>query len=75
MPELDIGLIDEAKLNFDQSFLQFNLKKKIYAKSSTRFDFKCWILNTVSLKQLSFYYNNANFTVAFLSEKDKFFKK
>ena len=41
MPEFDIGLDDGAKLNFDQSFLQPNLKKKLYAKSSTRFDFKC----------------------------------
>ena len=35
MLELDIGLIDGVKLNFDQSFLQFNVKKKLYAKSST----------------------------------------
>ena len=41
MAELDIGLVDEAKLNFDQSFLQFNAKKKLYARSSSRFDFKC----------------------------------
>ena len=32
MPELEIGLVDGAKLNCDQSFLQFNVKKKIYAK-------------------------------------------
>ena len=30
-------------------FLQFNAKKKLYAKSSSRFEFKCWILNTASL--------------------------
>ena len=41
MPELDIRLVDGGELNFDQSFLQFNVKKKIYAKSSSRFDFKC----------------------------------
>ena len=41
MPELNIGLVDGGELNFDQSFLQFNVKKKIYAKSSSRFDFKC----------------------------------
>ena len=41
MPELDIGLVDGAKLNFDKSFLQFNVKKKLYAKSSSQFDFKC----------------------------------
>ena len=28
MPELDIGLLDGGELNFEQSFLQFNVKKK-----------------------------------------------
>ena len=28
MSELEIGLADEGKLNFNQSFLQFNVKKK-----------------------------------------------
>ena len=28
MPELDIGLVDGDKLNFDQFFLQFNAQKK-----------------------------------------------
>ena len=37
MSELDIGLVDRAKLNFDQPFLQFNVKKKLYAKSSFQF--------------------------------------
>ena len=37
MLELELGLVDGGELNFDQSFLQFNVKKKIYAKSS--FDF------------------------------------
>ena len=46
MPELDIELVDWAKLNFDQ---EFNVKKKLYAKSSSQFDFKCWILDTASL--------------------------
>ena len=41
MPELKIGLADERALNFDQSFLQFNAKKKINAKKSSRFEFKC----------------------------------
>ena len=41
MPELEIGLVEGGKLNFDQSFLQFNVNKKLYAKSSSRFDFKC----------------------------------
>ena len=49
IPELDIGLADRGELNFDQSFLQFNVKKKIYAKSSSRFDFKRWILDNASL--------------------------
>ena len=29
MPELKIGLADVTAFNFDQSFLQFNAKKKI----------------------------------------------
>ena len=41
MSELGIGLVDGGELNFDQPFLQFNVKKKLYAKSSSRFDFKC----------------------------------
>ena len=40
MPELEVGLADRGELNFDQSFLQFNAKKKVYAKSSSRFEFK-----------------------------------
>ena len=27
--------------NFDQYFLYFNVKKKVNAKGSSRFDFKC----------------------------------
>ena len=72
MPELEIGLVDGGELNFDQAFLQFNVKKKIYAKSS-QFDFKCWMLDTVSLSRM-YCHNNAKFTIAFLSEKDTFFK-
>ena len=50
MPELDIGLIDGGdELSFDQSFLQFNVKKKLYARSSSRFDSKCGILDTAGL--------------------------
>ena len=41
MPEFDIGLAEGGELNFDQSFLQFNVKKNIDAKCSSRFDFKC----------------------------------
>ena len=38
-----------GKLNFNQSFLQFNLKKKSQElKSSSWFDFKCWILETAT---------------------------
>ena len=33
MPELEIGLVDGGELNFNQSFLKFNVKKKIQAKS------------------------------------------
>ena len=40
MPEREIGLADGGEFNFDQSFLRFP-KKKIYAKRSSRFDFKC----------------------------------
>ena len=28
MPELDVGLVDGGELNFDQSFMQFNVEKK-----------------------------------------------
>ena len=40
MPEIELGLVDGDKLNFDQSSLKFNVKKKIQAKSYYRFDFK-----------------------------------
>ena len=33
MAQLEIGLFFE--LNFDQSFLQFNVNKNVYAKSSS----------------------------------------
>ena len=49
MPGLKTGLTDVSTLNFDQSFLHFNAKKKINAKKSSRFEFKCWILKTGSL--------------------------
>ena len=39
--EYEIGLADVSVLNFDQSFLQFNAKKKINAKKYSRFEFKC----------------------------------
>ena len=47
--EPKIGLAYVSALNFDQSFMQFNAKKKINAKKSSRFEFKCWILKTGSL--------------------------
>ena len=33
MPELEVGLVDGNELNFYQSFVQFNVKKKMYVKS------------------------------------------
>ena len=51
MPELEIGLVDGGELNFNQSFLKFNVKKKIQAKSYSLFDFKCWMLDTASLSR------------------------
>ena len=41
MLELKIGLADVSTLNIDQSFLQFNAKKKINAKETSRFEFEC----------------------------------
>ena len=35
MRELDVGLVDGVELNFDQSYQQFNIKKKMYAKGSS----------------------------------------
>ena len=33
MLELELGLANGGKLNFNKSFLQFNIKRKIYVKS------------------------------------------
>ena len=41
MPEIEIVFVDGSEFTFDQSFLQFNVKKKIYVKSFSRFQFKC----------------------------------
>ena len=49
MPELEIGLADRGELTFNQSFLQFNVKKKTQAKSSSGFDFKMLNTSTASL--------------------------
>ena len=38
MIELNTGLADVSTFNFDQSFLQFNAKKKINVKKSSRFE-------------------------------------
>ena len=35
MLECDIGLVDGAWFNFNQSFLQFNAKKKVQVNSSS----------------------------------------
>ena len=48
MAELQIGLVDEGELNFDQSFLQFNGNKNVNEKSFSWFDFKCWKLDIAS---------------------------
>ena len=47
--ELKTELAYVSALSFDLSFLQFNARKKINAKKSSRFEFKCWILKTGSL--------------------------
>ena len=39
MAVLEIGLVDGGELNFNPSFLKFNVIKEIQEK--TRFDFKC----------------------------------
>ena len=39
MPELEIGLVDGCELNFNQSFLKFNVKKKIEVESYSRLIF------------------------------------
>ena len=38
MPELEMGLAVVRELNFNQSFLDFNVKKKVQAKSYSRFE-------------------------------------
>ena len=45
MLELEIGLVDKGELILDKSFLQFDVRKKIYAKSyfkeNFQFHLKC----------------------------------
>ena len=36
MPEIKIGFVDWNDLKFDQFFLQFNVKGKIYTKNSLK---------------------------------------
>ena len=48
--EIKVGLAYVRALNFDQSFQQFNAKKKINAKKFLYLKLaKCWILKTSSL--------------------------
>ena len=49
MPELEIWLADGSEFNFDLPFLQFNAKKKIFARISSRFELKYWMLNADNL--------------------------
>ena len=52
MFELEIGLIDGDKLNFDKSFLHFNVKKKKNTQSDNlkeQFYCKYWIVDTADL--------------------------
>ena len=39
LPKLEIETADGCKDNFDQPFLQFNAKKKIYVRRSSRLEF------------------------------------
>ena len=74
MSELEIGLADGGELNFDKSLLQFNVKKIKYVKSSSQFCLQTLNTTHCKVKQSIYYYNNASFTLAFLSKKDNFFK-
>ena len=49
--EFEIAPTDEGELNFDKSFLDLKVKKKIF-KSYFQFDWKFLILDTARLKQL-----------------------
>ena len=46
MFELALRLVDGGKLNSDQSLQQFNIKKKIYAKSFRQRTFSISLLNS-----------------------------
>ena len=35
MPELEMRTVDGGEMNFDKSFLQFNVKKNVCSKSSS----------------------------------------
>ena len=45
MPKLEKGLVDGGELNFDKSFLQFNIKKiimgRVTLQEHSQFDWKC----------------------------------
>ena len=40
---IEIGLADRGDLNFDKSFLQFNVVKKAYTKSLFKETFSIWL--------------------------------
>ena len=50
--EFEIALTDGGGLNFGKSFLDFNVKR--ISKSYSQFDWKYWIQDTASLKQLTY---------------------
>ena len=43
MFELEIGLADEGKLNFDKYFLHFNVRKKRFAKNYLKILILIWL--------------------------------
>ena len=70
--EFEVALTDGGELNFDKSFLHFNVKKKNICKSY--FDCKYWVQDTASLNSsFNDSYNNTNFYLhlTFLNEKNK----
>ena len=76
MPELEIRLVDGGELNFNQSFLKFNVQKKIQAKRFLDLTLNTEYQTLLAQAKVVTANNNANnFTIAFLSEKYNFFKK
>ena len=69
MFEPEIEIFVRGKSNFDQPFLHFNVKKKIYVKSYFKWTFSIWleILNTrhcLLIKQLIHCYNKINLHIS-----------